>query len=338
VEKFSRQLTKLFEDFEHRKVLSETEASDLIGKEIRKLQDANEEPTLETRADWAAFAFMANSSEERSSWGTYFGPMAIFKSEDGRVMESPSLDFISEEILGYWGEQSQRVGHPVLRARYADLAWDFARPLKQSPQIRHVHIAIDAYLDAVQSDQFEHEITAITYVRRALQLGISTNDVSRIERARHAIIELERKIRKLGLLGTWGFAFDLLVENRKSQATDEQCRYLVADLEQILQNVVDSQDFERYDPFIAESAALRLASCYRRLNRLKDAHRVLHLYAHVFATASEKVAPLQAQGWLRRVYGRLARRPILKWVRSGMRSKFRKSKLRSLSKPLRLGV
>ena len=220
MEKFSRQLSRVFEEFESQKALSETHISDTIGKEIRKLQDAGEEPTLEARADWAAFAFMANSSEERSSWGTYFGPMAVWKAQDGRVVESPSLEFITEEILRYWDGRIDAVSHPVLRARYADLLWDFAKPLKQAVQIRHANIAVDTYLDAVRSGRLEHEVTAITYARRALQLSINTNDGARIQQARDAIIQLEREIRQLGHLGTWGFAFDLLVENRKSLLTD----------------------------------------------------------------------------------------------------------------------
>ena len=73
-------------------------------------------------------------------------------------------------------------------------------------------------------------------------------------------------------------------------------------MEKILQSVVDSPGIERYDPFIAESAALRLVGYYRRGNRLADAQRVVSLYAKVFLAASEKVAALQAHGWLRRVY------------------------------------
>jgi hypothetical protein len=84
--------------------------------------------------------------------------------------------------------------------------------------------------------------------------------------------------------------------------TDQQRRDLFADLEQILQTIVDSDNFERYDPFIAESAALRLAAYYRRINQLEDSQRVLGAYARVFVAASDKVTPLQAQGWLRRVY------------------------------------
>jgi hypothetical protein len=302
VGKFSPLLSDLFKNLESRKSLSETEVSDEIGKEIRKLQDGGQEPSIEMRADWAAFAFMADSPEDRSSWGTYFGPLATWKADDGRLVESPSREFITEEILRYWDDLLPAVAHPVLRARYADLLWDFAKPTKQAPQIRHAQAAIDAYLDAVRSKRYEHAVTAITYARRALQLSISTNDGGRIEQARDTIIQLERDIRQLDQLGTWGFAFDLLIENKKSLVTDQQRQNLIADQEQILQIVVDSDNFERYDPFIAESAALRLAAYYRRINRLEDSQRILVAYARVFVAASDKVAPLQAHGWLRRVY------------------------------------
>jgi hypothetical protein len=302
VEKFSPLLSDLFEDLESRKTLSETDVSDGIGKEIGKLRDGGTEPSLEMQADWAAFAFMADSPEDRSSWGTYFGPLAIWKAEDGRLIESPSREFVTEEILRYWDDRLQAVAHPVLRARYADLLWDFAKPTKQAPQIRHAQTAIEMYLDAVRSGRYGHAVIAIKYARRALHLSISTNDGGRIEQARDAIIQLERDIRQLDHLGTWGFAFDLLIENKKSLVTDQQRRDLIADLEQILQTVVDSDNFERYDPFIAESAALRLAAYYRRINRLEDSQRVLVAYAKVFVAASDKVAPLQAHGWLRRVY------------------------------------
>jgi hypothetical protein len=179
MEKSSPLLAHLFADLESRKSLSETDVSDRIGKEIRKLQDSGAEPTQEMRADWAAFAFIADSSEDRSSWGTYFGPLAIWKSEDGRLIESPNREFVTDEILRYWDDRLLAVAHPVLRARYADLLWDFAKPIKQAPEIRHAQIAIDAYLDALRAGRYEHDVTAIKYGRRALQLSISTNDRGR---------------------------------------------------------------------------------------------------------------------------------------------------------------
>jgi hypothetical protein len=70
VEKFSPLLSDLFEDLESRKTLSETDVSDGIGKEIGKLRDGGTEPSLEMQADWAAFAFMADSPEDRTSRNT----------------------------------------------------------------------------------------------------------------------------------------------------------------------------------------------------------------------------------------------------------------------------
>ncbi|HYJ06001.1 MAG TPA: hypothetical protein VEX43_12770, partial [Chthoniobacterales bacterium] len=266
MDKSSSQLRELFDRLEVTKTLSETDISTEIERVVAGLREASSEPSEETRAEALAFGFVPKRSGELSGWGTYFGPMAVWKSEDGRTIEQPNLQQMSPEILDYWDGRQAVAAHPVLRARYADLLWDFAKALNRQAEIRHANAAIDAYVEAMKSVRYDHKITAITYAGRALSLSISTTDSDRIEKVRDTIIQLEGEGRQIELPGTWGFAFDLLVENKKSRLTNEQEENLINDLEQILQNVVDAPSGPR-DPFTAEYAAMRLARYYRRANR-----------------------------------------------------------------------
>jgi len=286
------------------KPFSEYGAADAIRGKIREVEQSGRPVTLEMEAEWMAFAFIADYPEEKNAWGTYFGPFAVWKTKEGKTVESPSIDRVSDAVLDYWGERSRKATHPLLRARYADLVWDFSKPVtKKSPSVEYAQRAIDSYLETIAKSRYEHEMTAVSYPKRALDLATSINDSKRIEFARDAIIELEGKICEVEAPGTWGFAFDILNNNSKAKLGDKQRQVLIDRLEMILAKVAAAADSEKtIEPFVGEHAALRLAVYYRKINRPEDVQRVLKLYAKAFLVLSKKAGPMLAHGWLRQVH------------------------------------
>lgn len=303
--KLPKELQPLFQEFEKSQTFfSDFQVTDAIRAKIREVEQAGQPVTLEMEAEWMAFAFMANYQQGKNKWETYFGPMMEGKTSDGQIVQSPSIQRISDAVLNYWGERSSESAHPFFRARYSDVVWDFSKPVtKKTADVKFAQRAIDSYLELISKNLYEHVSTGITDAKRALDLAISLNDSTRIESVRDAILKLEDKICEVKMPGTWGFAFDLLVNNSKSKLTDKQRQSVIDRLENILSTVAAAADSEEtIEPFVGEHAALRLAAHYRRLGKLEDAHRVLKLYAKPFLILSKKAGPMLAHSWLRQVH------------------------------------
>ena len=61
-----------------------------------------------------------------------------------------------------------------MKARYADLVWDFSRPAAQKkPGIVFARTAIDSYLQAADKGLFKASVYGIQYLTRAVQLANS---------------------------------------------------------------------------------------------------------------------------------------------------------------------
>jgi lysyl-tRNA synthetase class 1 len=213
--------------------------------------------------------------------------------------ESPGRDQITPFALDHWWERAQEVQHPVLRGRYADLVWDLSRRTERKPPIDAARLLIDAYIAAAERDLAGHVILGQDLLRRALDVAMSIKDVTRVAAVRDAILAFERRTAQNELLGTWGFAFDQLIEPGNVSLTGEQENSVIAALETRL---ATSATTSGGDPFAAESAATRLARYYRRKQRGDDVARVLRLYTTRFQTAAKTVAPLVGLAWIERVH------------------------------------
>lgn len=55
--------------------------------------------------------------------------MAELTCDDGGVVRSPDFESLDDEALEHWRERSKTAKNPMMRARYADLMWDFGKLL-----------------------------------------------------------------------------------------------------------------------------------------------------------------------------------------------------------------
>lgn len=95
--------------------------------EIRKLRKENDgEPCSQWVYEVMAFGFIENYVDEKSGWGTYFGPFAVWKKDDGTFTKSPSIQRVDKETLEYWLNRSEKSNNPIMKARYSNLVWDFS--------------------------------------------------------------------------------------------------------------------------------------------------------------------------------------------------------------------
>jgi hypothetical protein len=156
------------------KLLEETAptASDWhnIGTILRKQGLENHEHPL-----WKyvfAFEYMYVEETNRDYFERY-GPFAPWIEMQGRVFPPP-LNAISDEILTEWASVLEKVKHPVLCSRLADLLW--IRKWGKRPDL-YTRQAIDSYLEVSKGEWIELE-RAYCLVR-ALDLSKKINDTDR---------------------------------------------------------------------------------------------------------------------------------------------------------------
>ena len=185
---------------------------------IEKLRDKNDtsQPPMEWLAEYMAFGFYEDTSEQGSIWGTYFGPMMTIPNDDGTVSEFPSLRRVTPEMINYWANRAKQVKHPVLKSRYAALVWEFCREVtKQPPNVEMAHICIDSVIEMGASLCYKYKAEIIRKIKYAIDLAIRINDKTRLNRLRDSAIAVEDKIADDKKLGLWGFSFDTLLMNEK---------------------------------------------------------------------------------------------------------------------------
>jgi hypothetical protein len=252
---------------------------------------------------WAEYAAFTFRPSEHNPWGTFFGPMATAARTDGTILHVPDLASVDASIIEHWELRANEAKHPVMKARYADLVWDFSRRAAQKkPHIRFACTAIDSYLQAADEGLFKMSVYGIEYLTRALQLAISINDTARIESVRDAMFRFFEQHAEVTKAGTWAFLFENLWNNKKVPVAETQAAKIIDSLEEFLRRSCDANNKEEFDPWRAEMAAAMLEKHYRQQNKSAEVQRVIRAYGQAFETAAASANPTLAIGWLQPVY------------------------------------
>lgn len=273
----------------------------------RSIEEGDNSPSSELIAEEIAFQIHAHDSQDPSAWGLYFGPLMSGLTSAGEPWDVPSLTMISSEVLGYWHRRASETSHPVMRARYADLLWEMPKKLEGSrPDAVMARVAVDSYLDSVETNRYGHAVTAVDKVQRAIAISLSLRDDARVERARDILLALEDAVAEDESLGLWGFCFDVFVEppHRRIRLTDAQRDKLVADMEARLARFAAASP-DLYHPAGAEAAALRLASYYRRCGQKDDVKRVWGVYGEIVKRMYGVASPAVVTHSLEQLYDQL---------------------------------
>ncbi len=260
-----------------------------------------EQPVVE--AEWSAFGFLT-SPDKDSVWGTYFAPMMTVTTKDGKELRSPDIANLTAASVAHWEERANATNDPVMRARYADAAWDLKKAIAgQAPSFQFAQNAIDAYIEATNQRRFTMEIEAVQWLRRALDLSLSLRDTARSKRIIQTILEFNDGVATPGHMGVWIFPFDALY-NRKDIITSEQEAKIIVDLETMLTKTSTMGESGSFDPHGAQAAAERLAQHYRRIGDTANVRRVITCYGEAFAKLSKDASPMLATAWLQPVIER----------------------------------
>ncbi len=288
------------------KPFQECEISSALNKAAKEKSDLSDQDRKCMLTEWSAFNF--DGSRQRDSvWGIYFGPMMTRKRSDGVVFYSPDVKDLDAESFAHLEERATNCINPVMRARYADLAWDMKnKAIAQRPNVEFARIAIDSYLEAIEKGRYEMEMFGVEWLARALQLARSIKDEERTKRVVDVIFVFHDKVAEVGRAGTWIFLFDLLYGEKCTNA-DQETR-IVTQLEEMFAKVTDTKPSASgaysADPFAAEAAADRLLRHYHKLNDRPNAERVMKAFGATFEDMARKANPMMSSIFLPRIIER----------------------------------
>jgi hypothetical protein len=252
-------------------------------------------------AEKIAFEFYQDHQDELD-WGAYYKPRPVLPNADEAATKRPGAITITAQIIEYWSDRSKTAKHPILRARYADLVWDFQKHVTgQAPHYSMAQIVIDSTIEMAEKNCHAIKVEAIDRLERALHLALSLGDSERIQKVAFAIIAYEDVVADDSKLGLWGFAYEMLFDNDKIKLTAGQRQKLLDDMESRLQRA-SNPDKGQLNPFAVEKAALPLAYYYRKKGRKEDVKRVIIASGNAFLQAGLEQPALVVSSWLQLVH------------------------------------
>ncbi|ACK72546.1 conserved hypothetical protein [Gloeothece citriformis PCC 7424] len=259
--------------------------------------DLEEDPCQEWIYEVLAFSFSENYTDQKTGWGTYFGPMSIVPTDDGKIVESPSIQRVDEKVIAYWSERYKLTNNPLLQARYAGLVWDLSeKATGKKPDYSAAVIYCEALLKIAECKIHKYEVDIIEKLERALFIATSINNQNLIEKSKEEILDYESLVAEDSKPGLWGFSFDLLVNNKKVNLSEAKEKEIIDTLEARLQRLKDS------DPWDCEEAAERLGRYYRRKGLKEECSRIIKTLGDSFETAANNVEPLAAFSLLEHIH------------------------------------
>ena len=108
----------------------EYELSGAINEAAKSRDTPSEDDRHACMAESWAFGSFHSNPGQTSEWGTHFC--------------GPDVRRIDSAVVAHWGRRRDQVRHPVMRARYADLLWDFRKHVTgRRADVNDARVAID---------------------------------------------------------------------------------------------------------------------------------------------------------------------------------------------------
>jgi transcriptional regulator with XRE-family HTH domain len=262
-----------------------------------------------------ALRFMSRRMYGNPAWDMYWQPLSGWTDSQGTVHHEPEVAQVDEWTISEWSQLARSALHPVLRARYADLAWEVAKfrvaatrkipqgPAPIPPDRDDAVLAIDSYLESVER-RLAHEVfDAGTYLGRAVELAASLHDSERLQRAKASLFAYMTVCESADPAYPFWLFDDIAWEQRRVLGLSaEERSAVVTALERVLALRADQTDTVHFDPHSAQDAADRLGR-WRGLgppDEQAEARRAAATAGHAMEAAAEQVPGLSAIALLER--------------------------------------
>ena len=299
---------------------SEIEIAEALANERGAHGDLSDEDWKGFLAENSVFYFR-EIPKGLSIWGTYFAPMVEFKQGETTVC-NPDIAQLDADTIAHWEYRATIATNPVMKARYADAAWDLAKVIANGkPNYKCAESAIDAYVEATDRHLYRMEIEPVQWLVRALHLARSIRDPDRITKVADAMFAFYKASLQPKLIGIWISLFDNLYGDRKLISESREAE-MIHDLESMLARMTVVG--EEFDPYGAQAAAESLVQHYKKQGNSTNVQRVLKAYGEAFATLAEKANPMLAMAWLQPV--------IERYEQEGMKNEAEELRLMQIKK------
>jgi hypothetical protein len=256
------------------------------------LKDKPEALTPAVIAETTAFEFLENYTGAPSVWGTYYHPQ-FYQKEGDKVLQSPDITLLTEELLDYWAQRAMTTSHPVIKARYSGLICDFAQLITgRKADIKLVALCIESLIETFEQNLTGSAVMGQHKIERALKLALSYNQQTSIAKIKNLVLANDHAIPATEVKNIWAASFDLLL-NRKPAIVSAVEEKTVIDLLESRLDVVNE-----IDPWAAKAAAERLAIYYKKRGQKADVKRVLDKLGRSFELYIVKVPAIQVAGHL----------------------------------------
>ncbi len=290
------RVIEVLQRFEERKEsFSETSVASALKALADEIHGTSDDLPSCLSTEIMAFQFQENCQDREGMWRTYYGPRAILENSQGKPVEIPSLKDITPETLDYWQQRAREAQHPILRARYAGLVWDFAKTATgRHAEVRYAHLAIDSELEILKNKLHKHDTLVAIRLRHSLMIAMSINDSLLIDNVRRLILAQPR----IGNWSSWASLLDELIFNKRARLTPAEENTLVADLEGELSSLHATGPV---DSLHIEGLTCWLAAYYRKKQRSEDVKRILIRYGQLIEAAAGHERGLKAASMLEKL-------------------------------------
>jgi Domain of unknown function (DUF4209) len=275
---------------------------------------------LEAGEAYGAFAvveglrFMSRRSYGEPVWDMHWQPLSGWTDKGGTVHHSPDVAHADDATIREWSRRARGSQHPVLRARYGDLAWEVAkyriktagkntqapRPIK--PNADDARRAIDAYLEAVVRGLAEDEFRAWHYLGRAVELAATIRDADRLRLVKAALFDYRAACDNAGAGAYIFWLFDDIVWEQKDVLALSLTEKAIAmrALERTLELRADPSKPLLFDPYQAQDAADRLGRWQGQSGYEVEARRAATKAGGAFEAAAAQATGFTAISLLER--------------------------------------
>jgi hypothetical protein len=247
-----------------------------------------------------AFMFSPKQKDEAPFPG-YFQPMMWYPKSDGSTAYNPDPATLTPSTLTLWREHLQTSVHPVLRARYADLLWEFQKQVDGTKApLQYAQTAMDAYLAAAaQAGTASHDV--VVWLNRAIHLATSVGDQTRLAAVVQQAIAWVQNAQGAQNARSYVFLFEAIYDNKRVAGPEKAA--IIAYLESVLAATTD-QSATTFDFATAEIVADLLATHFRGSNNKVNEARVIRAAGLATEFAASNASALFAMTWLQKLLER----------------------------------
>lgn len=252
-------------------------------------------------AEHSVFLLRGVNGKSVSIWGTYFAPWAVIEST-GFV--SPDISQLDAETVSHWEQRANEARDPVIKARYADAAWDLGKTIaEKKPDYRMALLAIDAYTAAADQRLSTMPFGAVQWLVRAFDLARKLQNKPRTDQVIASMFSLYEAYLSPQYVGIWLTLIEHLYDARELLSVEQIAR-MVGDMENMLTALSTPDDNKRFDAFNAQSVGEKLIQHYKNIDEKDSVIRVLKTFGGAFERMADNSGASLASGYLQPIIER----------------------------------